>query len=293
MTRHAFTFPPRKILVPLDLSPASEPAWRSAKALAASFGSKVEGLFVRGGVYLPEVGPVAPDPVETLAALRDRLGASPGEIGVIDGVVEPTLLNWCRSLDFDLIVMGTHARTGPSRAIEGSVAEAVARLSPVPVLVTRRALGKVARVLAPINFEPYALAGLQRAAEIAQAFAAKLTVLHVVDAPLYGAPGTFKAARHMLADAVNRLPADARAACKPKTEIVVGKAAEQIALAAKDADLVALVAHRRPFLTELLLGTTSERVLRHCETPVLSLPTGAPEARGRALAARKARAGGR
>ena len=278
MANHKLHFPPRKILVPLDLTPASEPAWRTAKSLAASFGASVSGLYVQESFIYPELPPSPIEPKEALAKLRRELGASEEELGTVVGLPGGTILNWGKNLDFDLIVMGTHGRTGLERLISGSVAEEVVRRSSIPVLVVRKPLLKIRSILCPVNFEPYAEKGLVQAAEVAQALAARLTVLHVVDAPVYGGTGALKGARHMLADAVNRIPASLRVSARPKTAITVGKPAEEIANAARTEDLVALVAHRRGFLEDSLLGTTAERLLRHCQTAVLALPAGAPAA---------------
>lgn len=293
MTTRKTQFPPKSILVPLDETPASEPAWKSAKWLAASFGARVQGLLVRDSFFYPQLAPSPLDLDEAAARLREKLGAADDEIGTVVGEPGYTILNWGRNLDYDLVVMGTHARGGLSRFVSGSVAGEVVRRSEVPVLVVRRPLARVKTVLAPVNFEPYAEAGLVQAARVAQALGAKLTVLHVVDAPVYGGAGALKAARHMLSDVTHRLPADAREACKPKPALALGKPAEQIAQAARRADLVILAAHRRGVLGDTMIGTTAERVLRLCETPVLALPSGAPAAaetpeKGRAAKTRKA-----
>lgn len=278
MANHKLHFPPRKILVPLDLTPASQPAWSTAKSLAASFGAEAQGLYVQESFIYPELPPSPVAPKQALARLRKELGASEDELGTVVGAPGLTILNWGKNLDFDLIVMGTHGRTGLERLISGSVAEEVVRRSDIPVLVVRKPLTRIRSILCPINFEPYAEKGLLQAAEVAQALGAHLTVLHVVDAPVYGGTGALKGARHMLADAVNRIPESLRASVKPKTALSVGRAAEEIANAAQHDDLVALVAHRRGFMQEALLGTTAERLLRHCGTAVLALPAGAPAA---------------
>jgi len=75
------------------------------------------------------------------------------------------------------------------------------------------------------------------------------------------------------------LPRDLRAACEPNAKLAFGSPADQIVLASKDADLVVLAAHSRGLLSDMVLGTTAERVLRYCPTPVLAVPSrhvGAP-----------------
>jgi len=274
----SLVFPPKRILVALDLSHASVLAWRQAKAMAAAFGATVDGLYVQewlysamgGGFASPSLPPA--EPREIAAELRRKLGAGE-EIGVAIGPVEHTIVSWGKHLGYDLIVMGTHGRRGLQRLILGSVAETVLRYATVPVLVVRGAPVDFRSILAPVVFEPYGLAGLRSAAEIASAMAAQLTVLHVVSSPVY-AGASLKGPKHLLADAVNRLPADIRAVCKPKTKVALGRPDEQIAAAARETDLIILVAHSKGFLNDKVLGTTVERLLRHSDKPLLALPTG-------------------
>ena len=266
-----FEFPPKRILVPVDFSAGSVMAWRGAKSLGASVGASVTGLFVHDWVIYPELVPSPLDIDSALADLRRRLGAGKDDIRGVAGSPAGTIVAWGRELDYDLIVMGTHGRTGMERLLLGSVAESVIRASPVPVLVVRRPLGRVRVVLAPVNFQPYSQDGLIRAAEVASVLGARLQVLHAVDAPIYGAEA-LKGPRHLLADAVNKIPESLRKACKPKTRIAFGAPAEQIAAAGRLADLVVVAAHRKGFLNETLLGTTCERLVRHCPAPVLALP---------------------
>jgi len=60
-----------------------------------------------------------------------------GETVIVQGVPFQIIVDMAESQDIDLIVMGTHGRTGLTHALMGSVAEKVVRLAPCPVLVTR------------------------------------------------------------------------------------------------------------------------------------------------------------
>ena len=62
-----------------------------------------------------------------------------GEIAVVHGVPFQEILDTAKARQVDLIVMGTHGRTGLSHVLLGSVAEKVVRLAPCPVLVARQA----------------------------------------------------------------------------------------------------------------------------------------------------------
>lgn len=60
-----------------------------------------------------------------------------GEMDIVHGVPFQTIIDIARDKNVDLIVMGTHGRTGLTHVLMGSVAEKVVRLAPCPVLTTR------------------------------------------------------------------------------------------------------------------------------------------------------------
>ena len=141
------------ILVPVDFSPHAEHAFTYATTLAERFGAKlallyvVDDSFVTGGwsseIYVPNV----PELMENLIADADRrlatLKASAAALGltvetaVIRGRPAPAIVEHAKNGGFDLIVMGTHGRTGVSHIVMGSVAERVLRKAPCPVLTVR------------------------------------------------------------------------------------------------------------------------------------------------------------
>lgn len=138
------------ILCPVDFSEASEDAVRYAAELAEQLQAK---LFLVHSFQLPvyaaQIGaPLAPaDLIEGLPQqlqqqldeLRDRI-AKPGlhvEGEVVEGVPYVKILEQADAVGADLIVMGTHGRTGLAHLLIGSVAERVVRLSDHPVLTVR------------------------------------------------------------------------------------------------------------------------------------------------------------
>jgi nucleotide-binding universal stress UspA family protein len=64
------------------------------------------------------------------------------------------LLEYASEEGADLIVMGTHGRTGVARALMGSVAEHVLRTAPCPVLTTKHVRAETAREFAPLYALP-------------------------------------------------------------------------------------------------------------------------------------------
>ncbi len=140
--------PFKKILVPVDFSPHSQEAIRYAADLA----QKYEGSITLTHVYQP-IAYSVPDGLvfftpnqlgELLEELNKRLeqtraeaeqaGATKVDSKMLQGVPSDEIAALAREGGFDLIVMGTHGRTGLRHALLGSVAERVVRSAPCPVL---------------------------------------------------------------------------------------------------------------------------------------------------------------
>jgi nucleotide-binding universal stress UspA family protein len=146
----------KKILVPTDFSPPAARALDEAAALARLFGASVTLVHVYG---LPV--PITNDGAaygqnliealdETaranLAAARDELrrhtpGAPPIDVKALLGFAADEIVAEAQRGHFDLIVMGTHGRTGIKHLLLGSVAERVVRTAPVPVLTVHPSTG--------------------------------------------------------------------------------------------------------------------------------------------------------
>jgi nucleotide-binding universal stress UspA family protein len=71
------------------------------------------------------------------ALARVQQAGLQGDSVIVEGTPFQTIINTAKDQGADLIVMGTHGRTGLTHALMGSVAEKVVRLAPCPVLVTR------------------------------------------------------------------------------------------------------------------------------------------------------------
>lgn len=118
---------PRHIAVATDFSDGAEAAVRVAHAYARAFGARLHVLHV---TWSGEIGVT-----DVLAALRTELGESvPITIASMPGDAAEQIVRYARLHGIDLIVVGTHGRTGLSRVVLGSVAERVARTAPCPVV---------------------------------------------------------------------------------------------------------------------------------------------------------------
>lgn len=140
-----------KILVPVDFLPHSADAVRRAMALAAQCSAEVVLLYAyEPGEYPATPGDVIYDAEQLermttdvrarLDAVRrdaDPLGRRRITTRVVQGSPARAIIEAATRDPFDLIVMGTHGRTGIGRVVLGSVAEQVMRHAPCPVLTSK------------------------------------------------------------------------------------------------------------------------------------------------------------
>jgi nucleotide-binding universal stress UspA family protein len=141
-----------RILCAVDFSEPSERALEYALGLAERLGARVDVIHVfQFPTFAVEDGAVDLPPYlqENLSKrLRERLAqfvtdkASEGSATtahVLEGVPYLQILEAAKGHQADLIVIGTHGRTGLSHLLLGSVAERVVRGSEIPVLTIRSA----------------------------------------------------------------------------------------------------------------------------------------------------------
>ena len=135
----------RNILVPVDFSAHSHRALALARELSSRFNAPLHLLHVVELLHTPlEPGGLSSRLDQTPglrekyeAALRDMLGETSGDVGVVDGSPAGGILWWREKLDARLVVMGSRGITGLERLLVGSVAEKVARFCEVPVAVVK------------------------------------------------------------------------------------------------------------------------------------------------------------
>jgi nucleotide-binding universal stress UspA family protein len=146
--------PLRTILHPTDFSPCAQRAFRLACALAHDYGARLIVLHVG---RLPEAAAAGrlfpPDPEPYQGKLAGRLrflwGDAPDILMerrvVLGDDAAAEIIAVAGEVPCDLIVMGTHGRTGLARVLLGSVTEEVTRRAPCPVLALRIPLAQPAR----------------------------------------------------------------------------------------------------------------------------------------------------
>jgi nucleotide-binding universal stress UspA family protein len=141
----------KHVLAPTDLSPAAESGLEAAADLARRSAARVTVLNVIDFSGLGDPGMVLREPLSQLErdlrrdaaprmeALCKRLFKDvPVEIKIVEGMgASVAISQYARDHAVDLIVLGSHGRTGFKRALLGSVAERVVRSAPCDVLVVR------------------------------------------------------------------------------------------------------------------------------------------------------------
>jgi nucleotide-binding universal stress UspA family protein len=141
----------QRFLVPTDFSPCADQALTEAIDLAHAVGAHITLLHVMQLMPLT-VGEVPPeyfnDYLEAIETEAERqLQASLNRIYqaglqadsvIAQGIPFQTIIDMAGEKKADLIILGTHGRTGLPHVLIGSVAEKVVRLAPCPVLVARQ-----------------------------------------------------------------------------------------------------------------------------------------------------------
>ncbi len=280
-----------RILIPTDFSPACDRALARAAAIAAAAGAELHVVHVQvlhpqtyGRAALPSIDEI----VEVVTDLcRKDLEQSVCNIQtpVVTDVIQhlkeaPAIVHYAEERAIDLIVMGTQARKGVSRMFLGSVAAEVLRRAPVSVMVIgadhELRTGGYRRVLAPVDFSENSTLALQQASAIAHRHRASLVALHVVEppraVPYIGMVRSVEELRQGASESLDRL-LDATALPQaperrlvrtgpPDAEIVSFCREEEI-------DLIVMGTVGLSGLDRVLLGSTTERVLRNAPCAVL------------------------
>lgn len=143
----------KKILFPTDFSHCSDAALGVATSLARDTGAKLLIVHIEeppmayggGEMYYGLPDPASEDLQAMLARVKPLDDSVPFEHHLVVGDPAGSIVRLAEEQNADLIVMGTHGRTGLSRLLMGSVAEAVVRKSPCPVFTYKEPHEKPAK----------------------------------------------------------------------------------------------------------------------------------------------------
>lgn len=285
-----------RILIPTDGSEGAVRAAEHALALAQAFDAAVRvigvadvqraaGPFDAGGVDDRFVEKLKADASESITAI-EAITDERVETAVLEGDPAATIVEDAGAFDADLIVMGTHGRTGVRRYVVGSVTERVVRLADAPVLTARAGIesgpaGDCDDVLIPTDGSEYAGVAVDHGIAIAERFDACVHAVSIVDvgdlaARVEYTPPTdaLERIREQRTDATAAIADRAReAGLDARTDVREGFPASDLLEYADEAgiDLLAMGTHGRTGLNRFLLGSTTERVIRHADAPVLAV----------------------
>jgi universal stress protein A len=137
----------KKILFATDFSPASETALRTATSLARDSGAllliaHIEELpmpYAGGEMYFAQPEYPNPEVKKMLDAVVPPDKSVRYEHRLVMGTAADDIVRVADEEGVDLIVIGTHGRTGLMRVLMGSVAESVMRLATCPVMTVKQA----------------------------------------------------------------------------------------------------------------------------------------------------------
>lgn len=282
----------KNILYLTDFSAPSEVALPYARVLAMEYEAKFHALHVLVPDAYAATTPELAAEVEEgqrqyakaqIKKMDARLRDLPHQARVESGAFWPALEHVLNTEHIDLIVTGTHGRTGVRKMLLGSVAEEVFRGSKIPVLtigpgVSAKPTAQMRCILYATDFSAASLAASPYAFSLAEETQARLVLLHVIrqlrKEEMLG--------ELSIADALHQLhemvPADSMLWCRPDPTVVYGDPAEKIVELASGqaADLIVLgIRHGRHASVTAHLGeTTAHKVVARASCPVLTVRGG-------------------
>ena len=287
----------QRILCPIDFSGFSLRAAENALALARLWKAEITALFVfpdaaapggeaaEGPSPLPDAGirsVVAKDMQEFLRPA----GAARLPVRYCFKAGDPAreILAEATAQRADLLVMGTHGRSGFERWVLGSVTDRVLRKAPCPVLtVSRPADGPdqvpAKRVLCAVDLSETSERTLAYALALASKAKAALTLVHVVEGITEAmAPVPYGVSQYGLrleAEARERLrrAVPSQAGCRVEEVVVTGKPYREILrlAAERGASLIVVGTHGPDPVDRMFFGSTADHVVRDAPCPVLTV----------------------
>lgn len=290
----------KKILIPIDGSVCSDQAMQQGLGLAQRLGAQVVLLHViedLGQQFSPvletywlestlerELTERAQEVLQGGAQQAQQLGLSVQTLTQHNRASAGILQE---AQGCDLIVMGTHGRSGMQRWLLGSVAEAVLQQAPCPVLVVREGSHPHAlhwqKLLLTTDGSAASQQALQVGLDLAQTLGLQATVVYVQEKdlpPLLIGPETMPYYAQLMQDleawaqqSLQTAQNLAHAVGVPcQSQLMQGHPVATLLEASQGFDLIVMGRHGRSGLEQLLLGSVTYGVLRHSQIPVLVVP---------------------
>lgn len=287
----------KKILVPVDFSEFSDKAAEYAMFMAERFCSNITLLHT---ITLFEEDINEEEHLQAykkIIQLKENERAKKLKLHCINGKnrglqvdsvllrgisAADSILDYIENKNFDLIVMGTHGRTGLKKWISGSVTEKVVRFSPTPVLTIHKdyVMTKIEEILVPVDFSEYSEISINKAKSIAKEFNAKLEFLHVIEQqahpefyaisfdPILKENPQLKPHITMSLIKLTGIPEK-----KATYAVLEGAINDEIKRYAENnqIDLIVMPTRGMSKLEHMILGSTTEKIVRIAPCPVLTV----------------------
>jgi nucleotide-binding universal stress UspA family protein len=276
----------RNILLPTDHSDDSRPVLPYAGQIARAFGAKLYLCHIQADVPLA-AGLAAPrlyeaegkDAAAHLAAFRtsSALRGLEPKLILASGNIHEEMRKLIADNHIDLVMVGTHGRTGLAKMVLGSVAEEICRVATCPVLTASPAT-KLApedafkNILFPTNLSEVSKKTLPYIRLLAGKYGSRVTVLHVV-----AQGGATTADRGQRADSIRRTMArdfgPALLQFQPNFSVAFGNTAEAVLRVAREQEAGLIVLGiRNAFRPGILVERTAYRIMAGAHCPVLTVP---------------------
>jgi nucleotide-binding universal stress UspA family protein len=299
----------KKVLFPTDFSPCADHALVWAIMLAKNFESELtmfHAVVLHGDDVGEEVYSRFPDLDQVAQTLMDNADTrletaipDKGEVSVRQVVkrgvsASDEILGYAAKEGVDLITLGTHGRTGLGKFLLGSVADRVIRNSDCPVLAvrcsadTQPGLADFASVVLPVDYSDHSALAARYAAAFASAVGVELKVVHVIDRSVH--PSFYSIGKENLLQLDPELKGRAEAAIDDfmlaagipvgyEKVILEGRPAAEITRFAQACGrcLIVIASHGAGALERLMIGSTTEKVIRTAHCPVLVVKRGERE----------------
>jgi len=258
------------------------------------------GLIGAGGLFVPQTPGVrtAEDRTQAFARLRsevtqhlsrladEHLAGHSVEIDVeVAEEAEDAIRRAAERCGADVIVLGTHGRTGLRRMVLGSVAQSVVHQSAIPAILVRQpmrvdpqASGPL-KVLLPIDGSSRVLRALPRVGALASALGATVTVVRVMELPSLVVQSTIAAQRRDIEREIEEhVAALAAAGIDAEGKILEGYPARAIVNFARetDSELVIVPTHDRSEAGRVVFGSVADHLIHDLPCPIALVRTREP-----------------
>ena len=277
------------ILFATDFSPCSNAALPYALAIAHQYGARIFGAHVLSSedyLYVsPEIWPSHLQQEEriqedVLGRIAAQLHGVPHQALTGVGNVWTVLNRLVSHHDIDLIVAGSHGRTGARKFLMGSVAEKIFRQSPCPALTVgpkvvgvEKRVAELNHILLATDFGESSPAAASYAVSLAQEHQARLSLLHVLQTP--GAATSDPASDSRMCRLQELVPPEIDLLSPPDYFIQSGLPVERILQfsSTRGVDLIVMGLHPHEAVSAVthMAHTTAQRIVACAACPVLTV----------------------